>query len=169
MLCTSEGTRAWMPTGFTVIRVVAAARASDGARILDARSWVAKNPDALPPLAEMQAEVRDMARWLEALRDAPVEDDYLGPVLFEDTAAIELFRQLAAPEIAGTPAPEQGRDATARHRPPRASAGGCSRRAGRSSTIPPDIPTRPAATPTTSRACAGNAWSLSQTAWCARC
>jgi hypothetical protein len=52
-----------------------------------------------------------MARWLEALRDAPVEDDYLGPVLFEDKAAIELFRQLAAPEIAGTPSPEQGHDA----------------------------------------------------------
>jgi hypothetical protein len=111
LLCTSEGTRAWMPTGFTVIRVVAAARASDGGRIVDGRSWVAKTPDALPPLEEMQTEVREMARWLETLRDAPVEDDYLGPVLFEDAAAVELFRQLAAPEIAGTPAPEQGRDA----------------------------------------------------------
>ena len=111
MLCTSEGTRAWMPTGFTVIRVEASARATDGARIRNGRSWIAKTPDALPPLDEMRAEVRVMAEWLQDLRDAPVEDDYLGPVLFEDAAAIELFRQLAAPEIAGTPRPEQGRDA----------------------------------------------------------
>jgi hypothetical protein len=111
MLCTSEGARAWTPTGFTVVRVQAAARATDGARIRDARSWIAKTPDALPPLEEMKAEVREMAAWLQALREAPVEDDYLGPVLFEEPAAMELFRQLAAPEIAGTPAPEQARDA----------------------------------------------------------
>ncbi len=124
MLCTSEGTRAWTPTGFTVIRVEASARATDGARIRDGRSWIAKTPDALPPLEEMRAEVRAMAAWLEALREAPVEDDYLGPVLFEDPAAMELFRQLAAPEIAGTPAPEQGRDALSDgERPPVARIG----------------------------------------------
>jgi TldD protein len=110
MLCTSEGTRAWTPTGFTVVRVEGTARSMDGAPIRDGRSWVAKSPDALPPLEEMLAEVRAMAAWLEGLRSAPVEDDYLGPVLFEDFAAMELFRQLAAPEIAGTPPPEQGRD-----------------------------------------------------------
>ena len=110
MVVTSEGTRAWLPTGFTVIRVEAITRAADGARLRDARWWVAKDVDHLPPQAEMVAEVRQMATWLEGLREAPVEGDYLGPVLFEDGAAVELFRQLLVPELSGTPPPEQAPD-----------------------------------------------------------
>ncbi len=99
----SEGTRAWLPTGFSVVRVEAIARAEDGARLRDLRWWVARTWDRLPPVAEMEAEAREMTAWLASLRDAPVEQDYLGPVLFEQPAAVELFRQLMAPEISGTP------------------------------------------------------------------
>ena len=59
--------------------------------------------------SEMEAEVREMADWLVALGEAPVLDDYLGPVLFEEPAAVELFRQLAAPEMVGSPPPSEGR------------------------------------------------------------
>lgn len=110
MLVTSEGTRAWLPTGFTVVRVQGTARTDDGARIRNGRSWVAKTPDLLPPLDVMKAEVRELGQWLEDARSAPVERDYLGPVLFEEPAAVELFRQLVAPEIAGTPPEQKGRD-----------------------------------------------------------
>ncbi len=106
-LVSSEGHRTSIPTSFTVVRVEAVARADDGARLRDVRSFVATSAAGLPPLAEMQAEVDEMAAWLDGLRSAPVEDDYLGPVLFEDAAAVELFRQLLAPEMSGTPQPEQ--------------------------------------------------------------
>lgn len=106
-LVSNEGHRASIPTGFTVVRVEAVARAEDGARLRDIRSFVAASPDGLPSLDEMQAEIEEMAAWLEDLRDAPVEDDYLGPVLFQGQAAMELFRQLLAPEMSGTPQPER--------------------------------------------------------------
>ncbi|NOY28007.1 MAG: hypothetical protein GXP62_19245 [Oligoflexia bacterium] len=106
VLVSSEGDRAYIPTGFTVVRVEAVARAKDGARIHDTRSWVVDRPDRLPAVDEMLADVDDLAAWVDQLRTAPVEDDYLGPVLFEGPASVELFRQLLAPELSGTPPPE---------------------------------------------------------------
>lgn len=111
LVVNSEGTRAWLPTGHTVIRVEATGRLPDGSRVVDARSWIVRDPSQLPPLAEMKASVDTMATWLSGLPTAPVEDDYLGPVLFEQAAAVELFRQLLAPEIAGTPPMERTPDA----------------------------------------------------------
>ena len=110
MLVTTEGTRAWVPTGFSVVRIEAITRAEDGAKLRNTRSWVARTPAELPTFDEMKAEVEDMTAWVDGLRDAPIEDDYLGPVLFEDAAAVELFRQLVVPEIVGTPPPERAPD-----------------------------------------------------------
>ena len=103
MLCNSEGSRAWVPTGFTVVRIEGVIRAGDGARLRDSRSWVVRDIDDLPPMEEMLAEVDALGQWLVALQDAPIEEDYLGPVILEAPAAVELFRQLLLPEISGTP------------------------------------------------------------------
>jgi len=110
LLVSTEGSRAWLPTGFTVVVAQAATRASDGAPLRDARWWVARRPDRMPSIEAMEAEVRAMGQRLVALRDAPVEDDYLGPVLFEQPASIELFRQLLQAEICGTPPIESASD-----------------------------------------------------------
>ena len=110
LLVSTEGTEAWLPTGFSVVRVEAVTRAPDGARLRDVRSWVARTADDLPTTEAMVAEVNAMVDWLEALRAAPVERDYLGPVLFEAPAAVELFRQLALPELSGTPPAAQPPD-----------------------------------------------------------
>lgn len=109
-IASSEGTRAWLPTGFTVLLVEAIARAPDGARLRNCRWWVSRDAAGLPAQAELQAEVAEMARWLLDSRGAPVEDDYLGPVLFEEPAAIELFRQLLLSELSGTPPAESAPD-----------------------------------------------------------
>lgn len=111
LLVSSEGTRAWLPTGYTVVVAQAAARADDGALLRDARWWVVRRPDRMPAREAMLAEVRDMAERLVARRAAPVEEDYLGPVLFEHAAAVELFRQILPAEIAGTPPMESAPDA----------------------------------------------------------
>jgi TldD protein len=110
LIVSTEGTEAWLPTGFTVIRVEAVTRATDGARLRDVRSWVARTTDGLPSDAEMVEEVEEMVAWLGALRSAPVERDYLGPVLFEPVASVEFFRQLALPELSGTPPAAQPPD-----------------------------------------------------------
>jgi hypothetical protein len=110
LLMNSGGSKAWTRTGYTIYRVEAKVRAASGAVIRNTRSWVARTPDQLPSRPEMVAQADAMARWLIALQDAPVEEDYLGPVLFEAQAATEVFRQLLHPQICGTPPMEDAPD-----------------------------------------------------------
>lgn len=110
LLADSEGMRVWMPAGLAVLRIEAETQAPDGARLRDARWWVGRTEADLPSPDEIAAASAELGAWLEALRAAPVERDYLGPVLFEAPAAAELFRQLLHGEISGTPPAEQAPD-----------------------------------------------------------
>ncbi|HND30744.1 MAG TPA: metallopeptidase TldD-related protein [Myxococcota bacterium] len=110
LLLSSEGSRLWRNTGFVVVRVEGVVRLADGTRHRNLRSWVVRSMADLPPLAEMQAEVRSLGSWLSGMKTAPLEEDYLGPVLFERGAAIELFSQLLPAEIVGTPPVEEEPD-----------------------------------------------------------
>lgn len=104
LVLTSEGTRVWRATGYTVVRVEATTRMADGTEQRDSRSWIVRRPADLPPEAEMLEEVRAMGAWMARLPTASREGDYLGPVLFEGWAAQEVFSQLLVPELLGTPA-----------------------------------------------------------------
>jgi TldD protein len=106
----SEGTHAWTPTGRTVVRAEVIARAEDGARLRNTRSWIAQNPELLPSQDTMAAELQQASSWLKQLQSAPIQKEYLGPVLFEGQAAMELFRQLLHQEISGTPPQESAPD-----------------------------------------------------------
>lgn len=110
LLLTSEGSRVWRPTGYTVLRVEGTVRLPDGTDVTDSRSWIVRRPSDLPPEAEMVASVREMATWLTGLPTAAKEDDYLGPVLFEAPAAVEMMSQLLASELVGTPPEVQDGD-----------------------------------------------------------
>lgn len=111
LVLTSEGTRVWRPTGATVLRVELVARAADGSEVVDERSWIVRAPEDLPPLQVMEAEVREMAAWVAETAARPAPEDYLGPVIFEAPAATELFSQLLAGELVGTPPPRFDGDA----------------------------------------------------------
>ena len=78
----------------------------------DTRSWIVTSKEDLPSILEMQQELQKMAEWVLDLRDAPIEQDYLGPVILEGGAATEIFRQLLQAQISGTPpaAPIPDRD-----------------------------------------------------------
>jgi predicted Zn-dependent protease len=106
----SEGTTAWLPTGRTVVRAEVIARAEDGARLRNTRTWIAQNPTVMPSQDSMMAELQEASLWLKKLQSAPIQKDYLGPVLFEEQAAMELFRQLLHQEISGTPPQESAPD-----------------------------------------------------------
>lgn len=125
LVLSSEGTRLWTPTGYTVVRVEGTVRMPDGSSQLDSRSWVVRSLADLPPEAEMTAAVNELGTWLEGLKAAPVEEDYLGPVLFEGPAAVELFSQLLAAELSGTPPEEEdgGRFGSMGGKPPTARLG----------------------------------------------
>lgn len=99
-----DGTDVRRPMEEVSIRAMVHLRADDGQMLTDSRLWSVRQPDQLPSQAEMRAE-------LEAMRDAIVKraelptlsDEYVGPVLFEGDAALDLFRYLLVPQVEGTP------------------------------------------------------------------
>lgn len=86
-----------------IIHAESITKAQDGSRIRDTRSWVVPSREALPSMEVITLELQEMAEWTLALRDAPIEENYLGPVILDDTAAVEIFRQLLHPQLSGTP------------------------------------------------------------------
>ena len=102
----NAGTRAWIPTSHAIVRAEVLGRAADGALLRNTRSWIAKDQAHLPSTEEMASDLKEASSWIAGLVNAPVEEDYLGPVLFEPLAAAELFRQLLHSEISGTPPTE---------------------------------------------------------------
>lgn len=103
-LVNSEGTRVVDGGTMLVIRAIAEARADDGALVKDGCSWMSRGER--PSADGLERVVREMLERLDATAAAEEIDEYLGPVLFEDQAAAELFRQLLVPQVMGTP-PEE--------------------------------------------------------------
>lgn len=100
----TAGTRVVRPTEEAGVRAVAFARGSDGALLSDHRSWLTRSPEGFPSEAEMAAAIEEMALGLKALAAAPTLDgEYVGPVIFEDQAAVDLFRYLLVDQLEGTP------------------------------------------------------------------
>ena len=102
VLVSSEGHRVWTTQHWTVVRLTAVARMPDASVTFNERTWVVKDVADLD-VGAMEGEARAMGRWMKGLASAPVEENYLGPVLFEGQAAAELFSQLLVPEVGGTP------------------------------------------------------------------
>ena len=100
---TTEGVHTSEVHHQVIIHAESITKASDGSRIRDTRSWVVPSREALPSMEELTLELQQMAEWTLALRDAPIEDNYLGPVILEDMAAVEIFRQLLHAQLSGTP------------------------------------------------------------------
>jgi hypothetical protein len=103
----SNGTRVIEPTSEVGIRVVARARSADGATLVDEVAWVVRRLEDLPDEAELRAEVVALAERLTAWRALPAATtEYIGPVVFADGAAVDLFRHLLLPALEGTPSPD---------------------------------------------------------------
>jgi TldD protein len=102
VLLSSEGHRVWTTQRWTVARLTAIARMPDASLAFDERTWIVRDVADLD-VAAMEREAQEMGAWMARLAGAPVEENYLGPVLFEGQAAVELFSQLLVPEVGGTP------------------------------------------------------------------
>ncbi|TVQ94385.1 MAG: hypothetical protein EA397_01570 [Deltaproteobacteria bacterium] len=100
----TEGTKVIRPMTETTLRAMLQIRLPDGHRLVNDRLWSVLRPEDLPPLEDLKAEVRQMAEELASVADAPVLDqEVIGPVLFTDAAARDLFRYLLLPQLEGTP------------------------------------------------------------------
>ena len=102
-IISSEGTRIQQPFQQLVLHLEFIARANDGSKIRDTQSWLLNSPSQLPSRAELQAAKEDLASWVMSSIEAPVEEDYLGPVIMEAPAAAELFRQILSSELSANP------------------------------------------------------------------
>lgn len=99
----SEGSRVVMPTPYTELSISCATQADDGMAL--SRSTSIASLSVTPPdEAKTIAEARRIAGELDALRAAPVIEDYSGPVLFEGKAAAQIMYDLLGEAVSGTPA-----------------------------------------------------------------
>lgn len=104
LILDTEGTRVSKSRCSIRVRALAHARAEDGVLLTDQRLWMATDAKGLPPAHVMQSAVKEMGESLLSLRLAPLlEDEYVGPVLFLEDAAVDLFRYLLVHQLEGTP------------------------------------------------------------------
>jgi TldD protein len=92
------------PVAENSLQVVMHARAADGMLLSDHCYYTARTTADLGEVTGLSAEVRERAAALAALTTAPaLDEEYVGPVLFEDSAAADLFRFILVPQLEGTP------------------------------------------------------------------
>lgn len=91
---TTEDVKLKSPQGLINLSVSAEIRTKDGSSLANSFSISAKTPADLPPLEELEKQVRAFAEGLLRLRNAPVlEEYYKGPVLFEGGAVAAAFER----------------------------------------------------------------------------
>ncbi|HSU32936.1 MAG TPA: metallopeptidase TldD-related protein [Bryobacteraceae bacterium] len=90
----TEGTIVRVPQELTSLDITAAGIAADGARVWNHRLITVLHPSELPGENELRKNVDSVARETEALVNAPLADDYNGPVLFEGQAAAALMAEV---------------------------------------------------------------------------
>jgi hypothetical protein len=80
----------------------AATQAPDGGQISDFIWLYARSLSELPSEQELSARLVALGKEVSELRSAQRIENYNGPVLFEDDAAVEAFRLAFVPDLVGT-------------------------------------------------------------------
>lgn len=77
-------------------------QAADGMQLVRTPYYEVSDAKELPSPQRLVADTRKMLETLKSLRQAPiVEEDYLGPVLFSNDAASDVFADLVAANVIG--------------------------------------------------------------------
>ena len=90
----NEGTILRLPENLAYIRIAARGLAADGTNVADSQIFQSFEANELPPEEELTRASRELAEHVAALSQAPAGESYDGPVLFEASAAAQLFEQL---------------------------------------------------------------------------
>ncbi len=99
----SEGTRLRTGDGGIGVEVRAELQAPDGMPLSDSLSYLGERVDQLPSIDKMLADIDEMCGKLIALSQAPILDQYTGPVLFEPLASGRVFDSLLGGGISARP------------------------------------------------------------------
>ncbi len=95
----SEGSRFVRVTPEVRLLATASTQAPDGMPLADFVYAASRDLGGLPPVEELEKQVKTMGARLTALRQAALLDSYNGPVLFEGQAAAELLAQAFVPRL----------------------------------------------------------------------
>lgn len=99
-LINSEGTTVIEPTLLISFNIYAEALTPDNIRLTPSRHIYAKTFDEFPSTEEINQVIKNLAQDLTKLRNAPQFDGkYIGPALFTDRAAVQLFLQLLSQSL----------------------------------------------------------------------
>jgi TldD protein len=112
-LLNSEGSAVHDTRRVSGVLIVASAQAEDGQELTLYYTRYGQTAADLPKDEELSKEAGELAAQLDALRKAPLAENYTGPVLFEGDGAVGVVRSTLAPHLSGTPLPVgvAGRDA----------------------------------------------------------
>lgn len=102
----SEGTSAHDTRRASGVLIVASSQADDGQELNRYFCRYGNTERYLPSDKELTTEATKLATSLDALRKAPLMENYTGPVLFEGEGATGVVRFTLAPHLGGTPVPE---------------------------------------------------------------
>lgn len=81
------------------LTIQADAQSDDGLPLHDSIQLYGKVPQDLPAREQLLAQTRAMSERIQKMRQASTVERYNGPVLFEDSAAAEIFAQVFAPGL----------------------------------------------------------------------
>ncbi len=104
-IVTSEGTELRTPEDLAYIRVAGRGLAPDGTRVRDAEFFQAYRAEGLPAENVLTREIKAVGEHVSELSQAPAGEAYDGPVLFEASAAAQLFGQLLGDNLKVTRKP----------------------------------------------------------------
>jgi hypothetical protein len=93
----SEGFTTVTPIQLATVRATAESQASDSMIVRDGFSLIEKRLDDMPAMPALTARTADVAQHLLSQRDAPVGEDFTGPVLLEGQASAEFVAQTLVP------------------------------------------------------------------------
>jgi len=109
-LVNTEGTKLRTSDSGLLLRIGAQLQAEEGMLLGDTLSYLAEKPDQFPEVASMMEDLDGMCAKLLALRAAPIEEHYVGPVLADPVPAGKIFEALLSEGVCARPPPLGRRD-----------------------------------------------------------
>ncbi len=101
----SEGSKNHDVTNTAAVSSLALAQSEDGTLVGDNIRFIAERMETIKPIDEIKNEVKALCSRVEALRTAPLLNEYIGPVLFEDQASAELCSRVLTPAFISSKKP----------------------------------------------------------------
>jgi hypothetical protein len=102
----SEGFKTIEPIRLASLTMFAEAQSSDGMPVRETFSTVEAGVQDLPPAAELAARARELAGRVTAARNAPIGEEFTGPVLLEGVCSSQFISETLVPLMAARRSPD---------------------------------------------------------------